>query len=180
MMRLSHDPGQDIQARQQIREDTVRAGCTCRPRAAAKDGKAGSVALDRAGIEAASSQYAGDRARQQACTHRLGGARARPRLRAKDHNPMLLEIRSLRFTKGMDALPLRHHRSPVLGERATVAPRGWLHVIPSNVESEDSTVSIGSTASPPRSARWNEEMDERSARRNHETGCHNGPLRPFR
>jgi hypothetical protein len=49
-----------------------------------------------------------------------------------------------------------------LGERATVAPRGWLHVI------------------PPRSVRWNEEMDERSARRNHETGCHNGPLRPFR
>jgi hypothetical protein len=34
--------------------------------AAAKDGKAGSVALDRAGIEAASPQYAGNRARQQA------------------------------------------------------------------------------------------------------------------
>src|SRR6516165_8472268 len=27
---------------------------------------------------------------------------------------------------------------------------------------------------PPRSARWNEEMDERSARRNQETGCQNG------
>src|SRR5262245_54700793 len=37
-----------------------------------------------------------------------------------------------------------------------------------------------SIASPPRSARWNEEMDERSARRNHETGCHNGPSRSFR
>ena len=37
-----------------------------------------------------------------------------------------------------------------------------------------------STASPPRSARWNEEMDERSARRNHETGCQDGPTRSFR
>jgi hypothetical protein len=35
-------------------------------------------------------------------------------------------------------------------------------------------------ASPPRSARWNEEMDERSARRNHETGCQNGPPRSCR
>jgi hypothetical protein len=34
---------------------------------------------------------------------------------------MLLEIRSLRFTKGMDALPLRHHRSPVLASE-----RRWL------------------------------------------------------
>jgi hypothetical protein len=25
-----------------------------------------------------------------------------------------------------------------------------------------------------------EEMDERSARRNHETGCHDGPQRSFR
>ena len=40
--------------------------------------------------------------------------------------------------------------------------------------------SSGSTASPPRSARWNEEMDERSARRNHETGCQDGPSRSFR
>src|SRR5437667_247381 len=32
----------------------------------------------------------------------------------------------------------------------------------------------------PRSARWNEEMDERSARRNQETGCQFGPSRPFR
>ena len=30
-----------------------------------------------------------------------------------------------------------------------------------------------------RSARWNEEMDERSARRNHETGCQDGPSRSF-
>src|SRR5882724_1917212 len=36
------------------------------------------------------------------------------------------------------------------------------------------------TAFLPRSARWNEEMDERSARRNHETGCHDGPSRSFR
>src|SRR6266699_5613696 len=39
---------------------------------------------------------------------------------------------------------------------------------------------LTSTAFPPRSARWNEEMDERSARRNQETGCHDGPSRSFR
>ena len=32
---------------------------------------------------------------------------------------------------------------------------------------------------PAESARWNEEMDERSARRNHENGCHDGPWRSF-
>src|SRR5262245_41107122 len=58
-----HHPGEDIQARKQIREDTVRAGCTRCPRAAAKDGKTGTVALDRAGIEAAPPQHAGNRAR---------------------------------------------------------------------------------------------------------------------
>jgi hypothetical protein len=59
-----HHPGQDIQARQQIRKDTIRAGRTRRSRAAAKDGKAGPMALDRAGLEAPSSQHAGNRARQ--------------------------------------------------------------------------------------------------------------------
>ena len=53
---------------------------------------------------------------------------------------------------------------------------------PSNIKIErktetEYTISI---ASPPRSARWNEEMDERSARRNHETGFHDGPTRSFR
>jgi len=37
---------------------------------------------------------------------------------------MLLEIASLRFTKGMDALPLRHRRSPILSDRAS--ERRWL------------------------------------------------------
>jgi transposase len=45
-------------------KDTIRAGRTRRSRAAAKDGKAGSVALDRAGLEAPSSQHAGNRACQ--------------------------------------------------------------------------------------------------------------------
>lgn len=36
---------------------------------------------------------------------------------------------SLRFTTGMTATPLHHPRSPPGGKRATVAPRGWLHVI---------------------------------------------------
>ena len=37
---------------------------------------------------------------------------------------MLLEIASLRFTKGMDALPHRHRRSPILADRAS--ERRWL------------------------------------------------------
>jgi hypothetical protein len=37
---------------------------------------------------------------------------------------MPLEIASLRFTKGMDALPLRHRRSPILSDRAS--ERRWL------------------------------------------------------
>ena len=45
---------------------------------------------------------------------------------------------SLRFTKEMPATPLRNHHSASLGERATVAPRGWLHVIrlTSNIRTE--------------------------------------------
>ena len=57
-----------------------------------------------------------------------------------------------------------------------MAPRGWLHLIPATSKSNARrrlTTSI-SIASPPSSARWNEEMDERSARRNQETGCHDG------
>jgi hypothetical protein len=37
----------------------------------------------------------------------------------------------------------------------------------------------GNIAFLPRSARWNEEMDERSARRSQETGRHDGPTRSF-
>jgi hypothetical protein len=60
--RRSHDSGQDLQARQQISADTVRAGRTRCPRAAAKDGKVVLVACDTAktlanDICAASSMY---------------------------------------------------------------------------------------------------------------------------
>jgi transposase len=73
-----------LQARQQISADTVRAGCTRRAGAAANCGDAELMALDRAGIEAAAPQHAGDRARQQTCPHRLGCARARSCLSAQD------------------------------------------------------------------------------------------------
>jgi len=55
-----------------------------RPRAAPRRGGARLVALDRPGLQTpGASQSVGDRARQQACAH-WGGARARPRLGAKD------------------------------------------------------------------------------------------------
>src|SRR5262245_23175795 len=82
--RRSHDPGQDLQARQQISADTVRAGRTRRVGAASKCSDAELVALDRAGIEAAAPQHASDRPRQQARPHRLGGSRTRSLLSAED------------------------------------------------------------------------------------------------
>jgi hypothetical protein len=62
----------------------VRAGRTRRAGAAAECSDAQFVALDRAGIEAAPPQHAGDRPRQQARPHRLGGSRARSLLSAED------------------------------------------------------------------------------------------------
>ena len=79
-----------------------------RPRTAMR----GSVALDRAGIEAAPPQHAGDRARQQARPHRLGGSRARSRPISRGSLQMPRDKGSLRSTKGMPATPLRHRRSP--------------------------------------------------------------------
>jgi transposase len=78
----------------QIRKDTIRAGRTRRSRAAAKNGKAGFMALDRAGLQAASPEHAGNRARQQACAHRLGRSRPWSRLSAEQHRPCLTKTRS--------------------------------------------------------------------------------------
>src|SRR5712691_6074288 len=50
----------------------------------AAGGNVGSMALDRAGVETHASQYAGDRARQQTCPHRLGRTRARSGLSVKN------------------------------------------------------------------------------------------------
>src|SRR6266699_2936615 len=59
-------------------------GRAIHPGTAAAGGDVGFVALDRAGIEAAPPQHAGDRTRQQARPHRLGRSRPRPRLSAED------------------------------------------------------------------------------------------------
>ena len=45
-------------------------------------------------LEAASAQHAGNRARQQACAHRLGGPRTRSLLSAEDHHQCLTPARS--------------------------------------------------------------------------------------
>ena len=49
---------------------------------------------------------------------------------------------------------------------------------PSTLRSDNDIRQITSRF-PPRSARGMKEMDERSARRNHKTGCHFGPTRSF-
>ena len=76
--RRSNDPRQDLQTRQQVPENAVRTGCPRHPGTTAGSCDARPMALDRAGIEAASPQHAGDCARQQACPHCLGCSRARP------------------------------------------------------------------------------------------------------
>ncbi len=47
---------------------------------------------------------------------------------------------SLGFTKGMAAIPPPPSLT-TLGERATVAPRGWLHVIPLTATEDGDRVS---------------------------------------
>jgi hypothetical protein len=90
----SHNPGQDLQARQQVPENTVRAGRARRSRAAAERSDAGVVALGRASFKTAAPQHAGDRARQQARPHRLGGSRARWHLSTEDHPCSMTKARS--------------------------------------------------------------------------------------
>jgi transposase len=77
--RRSHQARQNLQARQQISQDTVRSGRPRRPDTAACRSDAGIVAVDRTSRQTSrASQSAGDRARQQARPHRLGSACARP------------------------------------------------------------------------------------------------------
>src|SRR6516225_2813855 len=129
--------------------------------------KAGSVALDRAGLEAASAQHAGNCARQQACAHRLGGPRTRSRLSAEDHCQCLTKARSG---------PPRGCRPPLcatiahpIGRASDGGSEGMASPDPCNIKKSNPTRRLSTSlliASPPRSARWNEEMDERSARPN--------------
>ena len=64
------------------------------------------------------------------------------------------EMDTLWFTKGMAAAPPSPPSLAPLGERATVAPRGRLKLIPKGV-----------VGFPPRSASRNEEMEKRSRQR---------------
>ena len=72
---------------------------------------------------------------------------------------------SIKTPDQMDLLALHQVRSRLVSQRTGVINqiRGFLL-----------------ERGPPRSARWNEEMDERSARRSQETGCHDDPMRSFR
>ena len=72
---------------------------------------------------------------------------------------MLRKRRSLRFTKGMDATPLRpiaRHR----GEQSDGGSEGMALRDLADVRRHGDVIEYR-TASPLRSARWNEEMDER-------------------
>jgi len=82
--RRPHHPRQDIQARQSLPARAVRAGGLGRADQAEELGAPRAQALDRGGQEAAASQRAGNRARQQARPHRLGCSGPWPELRGKD------------------------------------------------------------------------------------------------
>jgi transposase len=71
--RGSHDPGQDIEARQSLPARPVCAGSMGRSCEGQADpmGRPRAQALDRGRQEAVASQRAGDRACQQACPHRV-------------------------------------------------------------------------------------------------------------
>lgn len=79
-----HDPRQNLEARQSLPARSVRAGGVgC----AGQDKELGTLraqVLDRSRQKAVAPQRARDRARQQACPHRLGGAGQRTRLRADE------------------------------------------------------------------------------------------------
>ena len=176
----SHDPGQDLQARQQIPEDAVRAGRPRRSGAAAERGNAGlwpwieraskrlhrnmlAIALANKLARIAWAVLARGRAYQPriSCKCRLTRARSGP---PRGCPPPL------------SATVARHMRRASDGGSEGMASRDLSDV----KHQKGNRVSSLSTASPPRSARWNEEMDERSARRNQETGCQFGPSRSFR
>ena len=79
-----HHPRQDIQARQSLPARSVRAGGVGRADQAEELGAPWAQALDRGGQEAAASQRAGDRARQQARPHRLERSGSWPGLRGEE------------------------------------------------------------------------------------------------
>ena len=84
----SHDPRQDIQARQSLPARAVRAGRLGRADQAEELGALRAQALDRGCQEAAAPQCAGDRACQQAGAHRLERSGSWPELRGEvDRSP---------------------------------------------------------------------------------------------
>ena len=82
--RRPYHPRQDIQARQSLPAGSVRAGGVGRADQADGLGAPRAEALDRGGQEAAASQRAGDRARQQARPHRLERPGSWPGLRGAE------------------------------------------------------------------------------------------------
>jgi len=72
--RRPHHPRQDIEARQPIPARPVRTGSLGRADQAEELGALRAQGLDRSRQEADAPQRAGDRARQQARSHRLGGS----------------------------------------------------------------------------------------------------------
>ena len=85
--RRPHHSGQDLEARQHVPADALRAGGTHRAGAPAAWGEGGAVAVDRGRGAAAAPQQAGDRPGQQARPHCLGGAGAWTCLSAEECLP---------------------------------------------------------------------------------------------
>ena len=105
----------------------------------------------------------------EGCSRQIGSAREGNSVRAVARDSTVVSLRSTPCAT-----------APLLSwNRVGKVQREWLHVTLDHYTNLKGQISIGSTASPPRSARWNEEMDARSARRNRETGCQLGPIEVF-
>jgi len=81
--RRPHDPRQDIETGQSLPARPVRPGSLGRAGEAEVLGSLRAQTLDRSGQAAAASQRAGDRSRQQAGPHRLGGSQQGAQLRMR-------------------------------------------------------------------------------------------------
>ena len=94
--RRPHDPGQNLEAGQSLSARPVRAGGPGRAGEADDVGAPRAQVLDRSRQEAAAPQRAGNRARQQACSHRLGGSQQGAQLRMRqgqwDGVPICLSV----------------------------------------------------------------------------------------
>jgi transposase len=131
----SHNPGQDLQARQQVPENTVRAGRARRSRAAAERSDAGFVALGRASFKNGWTATCW-RSRSPTSSPASPGRFARAVAPINRGSPMQHDKGSLRFTKEMPA-PLSATITRQLGRASDGGSEGMASRDPADVKHQN-------------------------------------------